>query len=285
MWRKLLNINKPKTPKEENETEIIDVLDQLKSELNNDNLHIRKELHQLTKYFNKIPISYAIIGYDGSLVRVNKSLSHLVSCRNIECIGTNVLDYIHPDDDKMFKHFIKHLRNGKEEDNTDSGEIIIRLLTKTGKSSYIKWGAVHLEDEQMIMLFGQDITHEMELSDRVQKFITNKNLISNSYPGAIVSTDLKGTINEFNKSAELHTGYKADEVVYRKHLFDLFPDKNLFKEETINTIQKTNLKKKNGEIELSYILLLPLMSENETQVGYLGVWYNEEYLNYIKSIK
>tara|TARA_R110000772_G_scaffold20466_2_gene56733 strand:- start:50864 stop:51709 length:846 start_codon:yes stop_codon:yes gene_type:complete len=265
-------------------TEIIDVLGQLKTELNNDNLHIKKELHQLTKYFNKIPISYAIIGYDGSLVRVNKSLSHLVSCRNAECIGTNVLDYIHPDDYKMFKHFIKHLRVGKEEDNTDSGEIIIRLLTKTGESSYIKWGAVHLESDQMIMLFGQDITHELELSDRLQKFIINKNLISNNYPGSIVSTDLKGTINEFNKSAELHTGYRSDEVINRKHIFDLFPDKNLLKDSNLNNIQKTNLKKKNGEIELSYILLLPLLNENEVEVGYLGVWHNEEYLNYIKSI-
>tara|TARA_R110000772_G_scaffold43995_6_gene101272 strand:+ start:3597 stop:4448 length:852 start_codon:yes stop_codon:yes gene_type:complete len=280
MWRKLLNINKSKDPK--NDTEIIDVLDQLKTELTNDNLHIKKELHQLTKYFNKIPISYAIIGYDGSLVRVNKSLSRLLSCRNTDCIGTNVLDYIHPDDDKMFKNFIKNLRKGKEEDDNDSGEIIIRLLPKTGNSFYIKWGAVHLENEQMVMLFGQDITHEMELSDRLSDFITYKNTIIDNYPGSILSVNLKGTIKEFNKSAEIRTGYKREELVNKKHIFDIFPNKNLLIEDNLNTIQKTFFKKKDGALEETHVFLLPLLNEHKNKIGYLGVCHSDDYLKYIK---
>lgn len=284
MWKKLLNMT-PKKDTKDSDVEIINVLDQLKSELNSNNLNLKKQLQEFTNYFNNIPISYAIMSYDGMLIRVNNSLSSLFSCKKKNCIGTNIVDYIHPDDIEILKDFIRKLKKLSNDDKGDNkDEIIVRVLTKSGDLFYMKWGAVHLENDQLIMLFGQDITHEIDLGDKLQKFILSKNNILNSYPGAIISTDLKGNITEFNSEAEIQTGYKSYEVMNKSHLFDIFPDKNLFKSEYINKIHKSNLRKKDGKLEISYILLLPLLNENKISVGYLGIWHNEEYLNYIKSI-
>jgi PAS domain-containing protein len=284
MWRKLLNIKKKRNSKSI-DTGVINILDQLKSELITKNLIIKKELHQLTRYFNKIPLPYVIMGYDKTLIRANACLLSLLSCSTSECVGTNMVDYIHPDDVKIFKRYVKKLKKCKGVTNDDSNEIIIRILNNSGDVIYIKWGAVNLEEEQMIMLFGSDITHELELSDKLRCFISGKNRILDAYPGSVISIDIKGIITEFNTTAEKRSGYLVDEVINKKHIFELFPDKNLFHEDNLISIQKTDLRKKNGESELSYILLIPLLNQNDTLVGYLGVWHNKEYLNYIKSIE
>ena len=281
MFGKFFGNKKNKDESNKYDGEIIDVLDQLKSELNETNLNLRKELHYMTNYFNKIPISYAIINYEGSIIRANKSLIRMLSCVKTECIGSKIDKYMHPDDIKLFYDFMNQIKENKL-----CGEsVIIRLMTDKGNVNFIKWGAVNLEDDQVVMLFGQDITHEIELGDRLKKFITKKYNILNNYPGAILATNLKGTIKEFNKSAEISSEYSSDEVIDKKHIFDLFPNKNLLKDENMNTIQKVDLKKSSGKTEKIYILLLPLMNEKKVETGYIGIWHSEEYIDNIRSIK
>lgn len=264
--------------------DIVDALTQISGELTNSALNIKRELHQMTKYFNKMTISYLIISYDGVLIRMNKSFTDLISYNDIECAGNNIVNYLHPNDVKDFSNFISKIKKGKHSEDTDSGELVCRILSKKGNILHIKWGAVNLESDQMIMLLGQDVSHENELSVKLCKYITDRKILLDNYPLSAILTDLNGNIREFSRSAEKQTGYLIEDVVNKKHIFDIFPCKGLFEERSISTIQTTNIKKSDGKLEKSYLLLIPLLSDYGSDVGYLCVFHDEEYHEYIKSI-
>lgn len=278
-WKNLFK-DKSKEDLITDEINIIDVLDQLKGELDISNLNIRKELHQLTKYFNKIPFTFLILDYDGRVIRFNKSFRSNVGCCTSENItGKYLIEYTHPDDVNDLSIFLKSLKI--QQDNNNS-KLITRILSKDGVVTYIRWGGVNLEDDQMLLLFGQDITHEIELADELKKFVTYKNLILDNYPGSIFSTNLNGVLTEFNKSAEIMTGFSKKYVINKKHIFDIFPDKDLFKDENMGGIHKTNIKRFDGQLVNASLLLLPLLNEGGKMIGYFGVWHDDSYANYIK---
>jgi len=259
--------------KKANNHDIVDILEQFKSELSNKHLIIKKELHLMTKYFNNIPIIYAIVSKDGLLIRYNKAFKK-ITCVSDDCVGNDISMFMHPDDKKAFKKFIPNLQTDK---------IITRVISRKGDLAYVKWGGVYLEDEQMHLLFGQDVTHEMELNEQIQDFIQGKNLLLDNYPRALVSTNLNGIITEFNKMAEKDSGYTAKNLI-NKHIFDIIPCKDLFDETRFESITKIEMKKKSGEIVNRFLLFLPLLDDSSNMVGYFGIWHDENYLEYIKSV-
>jgi PAS domain-containing protein len=254
--------------------EIKEAIDQIKGELDVKNLHIRQELYRLTKYFNKMPFLYSIIDYDGRIIKYNQYMdNHLLKPK---LMGSKLSDFIHPNDVKDFEKFSKKIKNNSEKKE------IFRLISKEGELSYVKWSGINLEEDQMILLIGQDITCEMEISDELKKFIDYKNLVLDNYPGSIVCTNLSGIITEFNKSAEISSGYEKINVLNKKHLIDLFPNKDIFCDSNIGNINKTDLKRKNGDKLKTYLLITPLMDNNKME-GYFCIWYDQSYINYIKN--
>lgn len=268
-----------KKPPTDIDEKLKDALDYMKSGLDSTNLNNMKEAQQLGKYFNNIPILYAIVDRSGMLVRFNRSFTSVIGCDEKECLGMNIKSYIHNDDLNDFISFKENLKKNSSEDVN----VISRMMDNNGVVTYVKWGGVNQDDDQLLILFGQDVTEEVKLSDKLKSFVSYKNAILDNYPGSLMSTDLNGIIKEFNKTAEINSGYKKEDLIYKKHIFDLFPDKNLFKEGNMNAIYKTNLKRSSGELIISYILLLPLIKDDR-MVGYFGIWHDESYINYIKTM-
>ena len=269
--------NRIKIPKNK-ESEISSLLESFKVDLDSKNLKLRKDLHQLTKYFNSVPFMFCIIDNDGHFLRVNKSLAYAVSVDSEQLVGKLFTEYLHPDDIdesvKLHKECIENVNH--------KHKLINRYIGKNGKVTYIKWGFVHLPEDKMIIAFGQDISHEIELSDELKKFITYKNLVLDNYPGAVFSTNLNGVIKEFNRNAELTTGYNKRFIVNRKHVFDIFPNKDLFKEEYLGEIKNVKLRRFDNQLIDVYLLLQPLQDENNRIVGYFGIWYGDDYVNYMR---
>ena len=47
-------------------------------------------------------------------------------------------------------------------------------------------------------------------------------------------------------------------------------------------IHLTDLKRFDGQLLDSYLLLLPLLSDTKKMVGYLGIWHDQSYINYMR---
>lgn len=261
----------------------MEIIGQMKCELDINNLIIKKDLHLLNKYFNKIPFYYAIISYDGTIVRYNLSLSSLISdsmyrYETSDYIGVNLVECSHPNDINLFKDYLTFILN---EDNPPNKESVIRMLPTNKKTIYVKWGATHLKDDQLILLFGQDITHEIEAKDKVREFIHRRNLMLNHHPHSIISTDECGIIREVNNCTEVYTGYKREDIVNKLHLFNLFPDRDLLNENKLGKLQRTEIRKGDGRTMSIYTTITSLIDDYKHTHGFLIVIHDEDYLNNI----
>jgi PAS domain S-box-containing protein len=68
-----------------------------------------------------------------------------------------------------------------------------------------------------------DITERKQLERELQETNDFMKMLIESSPYAIIATDIKGNIIVFNKAAEELLGYKADEVLGRIHITQLYP--------------------------------------------------------------
>lgn len=276
---KKLNIFKKKTKKTwENaiyDDYLIEQLDEIKTDLNSDNLQVRKDLHHLLKYFNKSPFIYTLINYDNIIIKSNNTFKSIINESASKILGKSIIPYLHDDDINQFKFLLDKLE-GKEKTQT------LRLITNTGELYYIKWHGVKLEEEQMYLLIGQDITKEVELEEKVRKIVNYSAIILDNYPGAIICLDRYGKILEFNKGAEQLSKYQKKDI-YNKHIYELFPDKDLFKDNKLENIYKTKIQKQIGRKQTVYLLTTPLFDGNK-KVGYTLIFHDRKYMKCLKKL-
>ena len=252
---------------------LMEQLEEMKTDLNEDTLQIKKDLFHLLKYFNKSPFVYTIIDYNTNIIKYNTKLKEIINNRTSKLLGNSITTYIHDDDINQLKYFL--------DDLGETGETeVLRIISNEGKLYYIKWYGVKLEDEQLYLLFGQDITEEVTLSEKIREVVKYKDVVLDNYPGAIICLDKYGKILEFNNSATNLTGYSKSDV-YKKHIYDLLPDKDLFKEENMESIYKVRIMKENGRKQNVYLLNTPLFDGNK-KVGYTLIFHDQTYVNHMK---
>jgi PAS domain S-box-containing protein len=252
---------------------LMEQLEEMKTDLNEDTLQIKKDLFHLLKYFNKSPFVYTIIDCNTNIIKYNTKLKEIINNRTSKLLGNSITTYIHDDDINQLKYFLDNLGETEETE-------VLRIISNEGKLYYIKWYGVKLEDEQLYLLFGQDITEEVTLSEKIREVVKYKDVVLDNYPGAIICLDKYGKILEFNNSATNLTGYSKSDV-YKKHIYDLLPDKDLFKEENMESIYKVRIMKKNGRKQNVYLLNTPLFDGNK-KVGYTLIFHDQTYVNYMK---
>mgnify|MGYP005849601483 CR=1 FL=1 len=279
MFNKLKKLNIFKKKKKLGKTSIVDnyileQLEELKIDLNKDNLQVKKDLYHLLKYFNKSPFLYLLTDYNNNIIKFNNKLNEVINNKNNKLLGKNITLYFHEDDVDIFNNFLNNLKS----DET----IIIRIISNDGYLYYINWYGIKLEDEQKYLLFGQDITYEIELENRIKNAINYKNIILDNYLGSIICLDKCGKILEFNRNSEKLSLYEKKDVYY-KHIYEIFPDKNLFNVKNIENIYKTVIKKKNGRKQNVYLQTTPLY-DNSKQIGYIIIFHDQKFINNLKKI-
>lgn len=248
-------------------------LEEIKSDLNRNNLQTKKDLYHLEKYFNKSPFLYIVIDINQHILKYNNTLKDTFTDKPSKIIGDNITTYIHEDDIELFKSFINSL-------NSNEDTMMFRILSNCGKLYYIEWHGIKLEDEQNYILFGNNITNEIELDEKIRNIINIQKVMMDNYPGSIICLNKYGKIIEFNKGARNITSYKIEEIA-NKHIYELFPDKDLFLFENINKIYKTKIRKKNGRKQIVYLTNTPLFDNNK-KIGYTLIFHNEAYIKYLK---
>jgi two-component system NtrC family sensor kinase len=128
--------------------------------------------------------------------------------------------YINPEDRKVFQDRIKrdgYVKDMEVEFKKKDGDKITVLLNghpiKDEKGEVIGYQGINLDISERKRI-------ENELREANEFFM---NLIESSVDG-IIAADMKGNIFIFNKGAEALTGYKAEEVIGKAPITEIYPE-------------------------------------------------------------
>ncbi len=127
--------------------------------------------------------------------------------------------YVNPEDRRIFQKRMEqdgYVKDMEVEFKKKNGERITILLTgypiKNEKGEITGYQGINLDISERKRI-------ENELREANQFFM---NLIESSVDG-IIAADMKGNIFIFNKGAEALTGYKAEEVIGKIHITQIYP--------------------------------------------------------------
>lgn len=167
--------------------------------------------------FENATIGMALVGPDGSWIRVNKSVCDITGYTEEELLKLTFQDITHPEDLDLDIHLLEELIRGERPSYTMEK----RYFHKDG---HIVWiilsvSMVKNMDGEPLYFVSQitDISKRKKAFEDLSKALHRiQGIIDASTHVSIISTNTEGLIVEFNKGAENLLGYKAEEVI-NKH--------------------------------------------------------------------
>lgn len=183
---------------------------------------LRESEEKLRTLFERVRHGLFISSKEGKFLDCNQALLEMLGYSSKEeflKIDITKDLYVHPEDRKVFQERIERdglVKDMEVEFKKKNGEKITVLLTghpiRNEKGEIIGYEGINL-----------DITERKRIEDELRE--TNEflmNLIESSVDG-IIAADMKGNIIIFNKGAEVLTGYKAEEVIGKIHITQIYP--------------------------------------------------------------
>jgi len=172
--------------------------------------------------FQRVGEGLFISGPEGKFVDCNQALLDMLGYQNKEefleiDIARDL--YVNPEERRIFQKMMErdgHVKEWEAEfKRKDGGKITVLLSAhaiRDGEGKIVAYEGINIDITQRKKL-------ERELRD-ANDFL--RNLIESSVDGIIVA-DTKGNIIIFNQGAEALTGYKAEEVIGKMHITQLYP--------------------------------------------------------------
>jgi len=178
---------------------------------------------KLRNLFDRVRHGLFISSKEGNFLDCNQALLDMLGYPNKEeFLKINIARdlYVNPQDRKTLQERVKRdsfVKDMEVEFKKKNGEKITVLLTgypiKNEKGEVVGYQGINLDISERKRI-------ENELREANEFFM---NLIESSVDG-IIAADMKGNIFIFNKGAEALTGYKAEEVIGKLHITQIYPE-------------------------------------------------------------
>jgi PAS domain S-box-containing protein len=184
---------------------------------------LRDSEEKLRTLFERVRHGLFISSKEGRFIECNQALVDMLGYPDKKDLLRKDLPqdvYVNVGDRKMFMERVEkegYVKDMEVEFKKKNGEKITVLLTaypiKNDRGEIAGYEGINLDITERKRI-------EEELREANEFF---RNLIESSVDGIIV-TDMKGNILIFNKGAEALTGYRADEVVGKIHITEIYPE-------------------------------------------------------------
>ncbi|MFV5692713.1 PAS domain S-box protein [Flavobacterium sp. LT1R49] len=149
-----------------------------------------------------------IANVDSFFYKVNPAFTAVLGYSKEELEGKPFIDFIHPEDlDKTYKE-VEKLSNGHKTISFEN-----RYRCKNGNYVLLSWNTSPDPDTGNLYCIARDITLEKQQQEELINIAADLTSILNATEFAIISSDLDGTIKQFNRGAEKLLGYKSEEIV------------------------------------------------------------------------
>ncbi len=150
----------------------------------------------------------AVIGFDGSLRRVNPAVTEALGYAAGEIVGRAFLDLLHPDDRSSAVSEIARLQAG-ERSVTFQG----RALAKDGSYRWVELVASADLETRLIYAVARDVTGRRAIEEALRVSEEQFRSIVVTATDAIIVADAAGNIELCNPAAEQMFGYAAAEMI------------------------------------------------------------------------
>ena len=161
----------------------------------------------------------AVLDEKGRVISWNHAAETITGYSRNEVIGsTSIWKHLYPDREYRRSVTRKIADILKAKNYFENLETVIR--TRSGESRTILWNTKTTLDQEMprIISVGMDVTAEREATIFRDGIIDNANVL-------IAVLDPNGTVQVWNKAAEVITGYSASEVIGRRDIWKkIYPD-------------------------------------------------------------
>lgn len=172
---------------------------------NADFINSQKELQNFIELSKDL---VCIANVDGFFYKVNPAFTDVLGYSKEELEGKPFVYLVHPDDlDKTFKE-VEKLSKGEKTISFEN-----RYRCKNGKYVLLSWNSSPDPVTGHLYCIARDMTLEKQQQEELVNIATDLTSILNAAEFAIISSDLDGTIKQFNRGAEKLLGYKSEEVV------------------------------------------------------------------------
>jgi PAS domain S-box-containing protein len=189
------------------------------------------------KYRNLVELSSdgIVIVQDGLIKYANPRMEEIAGYNATDVIGTRFIEYL-PDDEvpKVLEKYKRRMAGGEVERNYET-----KIKHKNGDLIHVEinGGVVHLKGELADQVYITDITSRKHSENALRESEENyRRLVENS-PDAILVTDLKGKIQMVNREALNLYGFKHEDHIIGKNIFEFFIVED--RERAIANAQKT----------------------------------------------
>jgi len=164
-------------------------------------------------------VMIAILGENGRVISWNHAAETITGYSPKEAVGTNVIwKKLYPNKGYRMMVTGRIANILKTKNYFENFETTIQ--TRSGESRTLLWNTKIIQEGGMkrAIAVGMDVTAEQEAKSFRDSIIENANVL-------ITVLDPKGTIQVWNKAAEIITGYSADEVIGRKDIWKkIYPE-------------------------------------------------------------
>lgn len=175
-----------------------DMIDELDSE----------HLKLCARFFYDTIDLHAISDLSGKVIDVNDAMLETFGFTREEILGSSWADFVcEADIGAMAREFEKLVTHGR------SKGFLSRLKCKTGEYKLIEWDSNISHTGQEILCLGRDVSDSRRAYESLNGQISLQRAIIDSAEFSIVSIDLEGKIQTFNRTAERLFGYSAPEVI------------------------------------------------------------------------
>ena len=175
-------------------------------------------LRKYQDFFEYAADGISVIDVDGTIHYVNKEGRRLLSRTRDELKAINFQTLLVEDSARRWSEVVDQVRHGRFQRSFD----VYVTVADEERVFSLSAGGVGQGTGLLILSF-RDVTEMREMEGELRttkEFLEN---LINSSVDAIVAADMNGNIMLFNKGAEKMYGYRADDVIGRMHVTQLYP--------------------------------------------------------------
>lgn len=148
--------------------------------------------YSLIPFFELSSDLLCIAGFDGYFKKVNPALCNILEYSKEELLSQPINSFIHPEDQELTEKYREKIRSGKPLLYYEN-----RYLTKTGKTIWLSWTSIPIDDKELVYAIAKDITHLKKHENERNQLLTeltasNKRLKQLTYT---TSHDLRSPVS------------------------------------------------------------------------------------------
>ncbi len=158
---------------------------------------------------------FALQTIEGEFIKVNPSWRDILNYSDDKLLGTNWLDYIHPED--------KQRSETKQKDLNNFNFVVChetRFRNKDGDYVWLEWNCIPIKNKNIVVSVVRDITNWKEVNQKLSESEKRYRDIVESANYLLFSTDLEGNMLQMNKPGHKISEYDQEDLS-NKNLLDL----------------------------------------------------------------